>query len=236
MTVNWGQIFNFILLGKNKNIFNTSWREEHVCAIKNRHSLAQKLAAKNCSCRKCYLFSSDLTWVLNRAEETVGDHSPGPENVYSCRRLEGPDMFRKRAPFEKIVGQIRWLFRFWRGSPLAPKSSAPWKSETYFVCFLLNWALFEKIVGKIRWIFSFWRGHFGPLKVLVPSPLPPHLNSFLQSCSGRVLIWPEEVKLDIVRLGTSWKIVWPLSRTSVSIGGKVVLGVAPPTCVLWWGK
>ena len=135
MTVNWGQIFNFILLGKNKNIFNTSWREEHVCAIKNRHSLAQKLAAKNCSCRKCYLFSSDLTWVLNRAEETVGDHSPGPENVYSCRRLEGPDMFRKRAPFEKIVGQIRWLFRFWRGSPLAPKSSAPWKSETYFVCF-----------------------------------------------------------------------------------------------------
>ena len=76
-----------------------------------------------------------------------GDHSPGPENVYSCRRLEGPDMFRKRAPFEKIVGQIRWLFRFWRGSPLAPKSSAPWKSETYFVLFFAKLGPFRKNSG-----------------------------------------------------------------------------------------
>ena len=81
MTLNWGQIFNFILRGK-KNSFDTSRREEHVCAIRNPASfLAQKLAAKNTHAENAIFFS--VTWLgfwagLGKPwPGAVGDHSPG---------------------------------------------------------------------------------------------------------------------------------------------------------------
>ena len=80
-------------------------------------------------------------------------------------------MFRKRAPFEKNSRSNPVTFPVLERVTFGPWKFGPLEVRNIF-CFLLNWALFEKIVGKIRWIFSFWREHFGPLKVLVPSPLP----------------------------------------------------------------
>ena len=76
----------------------------------------------------------------------VGGRSPGPENVDSCERPRGPDVFKKWSPFEKNWVKSGDFFRFWRGSPWAAESLANWKSEKniLFAFVLLNWVLFEK--------------------------------------------------------------------------------------------
>ena len=158
-----------------------------------------------------------LTWLgfWNGAGEIVETAVPGPRAskmsipVFTHSGRRDP-MCLENEPFRKIVSHIRCFFRFWRrslGLPFQWKF-APLEVRSLFCSIFspLNWTLSEKrffirlFPNKKTLIFSFWRGHIGPLEGLVP---PPFLKPLVKSCSGRVLILPEEAKSDTVRLGTS---------------------------------
>ena len=138
--------------------------------------------------------------------------SPGLENVDSSVHTfgeAGPDVFRKWALSENSESYPVFFFGFGGGHLVCPfnESLPPSKSDHYFVrFFLVKLDSFRKMDFlsdsfriKNTLIFSFWRGHIGPLEGLVP----PFLKPLVKSCSGRVLILPEEAKSDTVRLGTS---------------------------------
>ena len=92
----------------------------------------------------------------------------------------------KFGPFREIVHQIRWLFRFWRGSPWAVWKLGPPGGPIISDFLFCQIGHFSKNSGSNPVTFPFWEGlPWAPWKAW--SPLPP--KSFLQPWFWRGFIF-----------------------------------------------
>ena len=116
----------------------------------------------------CWLSCMDMSVCIPAQRRTKGNSGHGPLEVRKYFLFRKYYYFLlKWASCEKIVVQIRWVFRFWRGVNLGPgKVWAPWRP-----IFLFYWGrALLKNSGSNPVTFPFLEGlTLDPMKVCPPS-------------------------------------------------------------------